>query len=204
MKKVTIFSSLLSTAMLVALATLSFGANTNHDWQIDPVHTSANFAVRHMMISNVRGNLGRVEGHVVYDGVHLSAASVTATIDAAAIDTHDAKRDEHLRSDQFLDTRNYPFITFKSTKLEKTSDGFDLFGALTIHGVTKQVVIHSDALPVVVRDPWGNNRIGISAHTHINRKDFGINYDKTLDNGGALVSDDVAIQLDVEMIQKVL
>jgi polyisoprenoid-binding protein YceI len=192
----------LSVVFTVGLADRAQSAGMSTDWQIDPAHSTASFAVKHMMVSNVRGNLGAVQGRAVYDGKHLPAAFVTATIDAAGIDTHNAQRDEDLRSDQFLDTKKYPTVTFKSSKFESTSDGLRVHGDLTIHGVTKQVVLLSDAPTAIVKDPWGHYRFGVSAHTRINRKDFGITYNKLLDNGGAIVADDVAIQLDIEMTQQ--
>jgi len=202
MKAKGIMGLALSAVLAVGIANRAQSASMGTDWQIDPAHSTASFAVKHMMVSDVRGNLGTVQGHAVYDGKHLAAASVTATIDAAAIDTHNAQRDQDLRSDQFLDTKKYPTITFKSTKFESTKDGLKVYGDLAMHGVTKQVVLRSNAPTAIVKDPWGNYRFGVSAQTKINRKDFGINYNKLLDNGGAIVADEVAIQLDAEMTQQ--
>jgi polyisoprenoid-binding protein YceI len=193
-----------SVVMLASLSLPLTAAEVKDVWDIDSSHSSATLAVRHMMVSNVRGNLGQVQGKVNYDGKNLPGAAITATVDATGIDTHDAKRDEHLRSADFLDTAKFPTISFKSTKLEKTTDGFKMFGDLTMHGVTKPVVLTGESPTEVVKDPYGNYRFGASAKAKLNRKDFGINFDKTLDNGGALVGDEVTVQLDVEMKRKAL
>ena len=177
-------------------------ANTANVWKIDPMHTSAHFTVRHMMVSNVRGEFGKISGIINYDGKDLSTSSVSATIDASSINTGEEKRDQHLKSPDFLDVAKYPIITFKSTKVEPESNGFKITGNLTLHGVTKEVVLQAESLPAAIKDPYSNLRTGTEATTKINRKDFGLEFDKNLDNGGALVGDDIDITIDVELTQK--
>ena len=168
-------------------------------YDIDPSHTAVQFSVRHMMISNVRGEFTKLSGKATGDVANPTAATVEATIDAASIDTRDAKRDEHLRGADFLDTAKFPTITFKSTKVEKAGDAWKLTGDLTLHGVTKPVVLDVTNVTPPTKDPWGNTRIGAQATTKINRRDFGIVFNKTLDGGGLLVGDEIAITIDVEV-----
>jgi polyisoprenoid-binding protein YceI len=171
-------------------------------YEIDPAHTSVQFSVRHMMISNVRGEFTKVAGKATGDVANPAAATVEATIDAASIDTRNEKRDEHLRSPDFLDVAKFPTITFKSTKVEKAGEGWKLSGDLTLHGVTKPVVLDVTNVTPPTKDPWGNTRIGASATTKINRQDYGIVFNKTLDGGGVLVGDEIAITIDVEVMKK--
>jgi polyisoprenoid-binding protein YceI len=131
-----------------------------------------------------------------------TATIVEATIDTTSIDTRNEKRDEHLRSPDFLDTAKFPTMTFKSTKVEKAGDAWKLAGDLTLHGVTKPVVLDVTNVTAPTKDPWGNTRIGASATTKISRQDFGIIFNKTLDGGGVLVGDEIAITIDVEVVQK--
>ncbi len=177
-------------------------AALNKVWKIDPMHTSAHFTVRHMMVSNVRGDFPKVSGSVNYDGKNLASSSVSATIDASSVNTNEEKRDQHLKSPDFFDVAKYPTITFKSTKVEPNSSGFKVIGDLTIHGVTKPVTLVAESLPAPIKDPYGNLRTGTEATTKINRKDFGLAFDSNIDNGGALVGDDVDITIDVELTQK--
>jgi polyisoprenoid-binding protein YceI len=171
----------------------------SNEWTIDPAHTSANFTVRHMMVSNVHGRFGKVAGQAKYDGKDLKGAEVEATIDAGTVDTSDEKRDGHLKSPDFFDVAKYPTITFKSTEVKKTSSGFDLIGELTMHGTTKPITLHAEKISEPVKDGKGNLHVGTSATAEINRKDFGVSFNKQLDNGGAMVGDEVKIVLDVEL-----
>ena len=172
-------------------------------WEIDPAHTSAQFAVRHLVISTVRGQLGKVSGVVQLDEGDLTKSSVQATIDTKGIDTREAKRDEHLRGPDFLDVAKYPTITFKSTKVEKlTDDKYKVTGDLTIRGVTKPVVLEVGGSPTPLKDPFGNVKLGGVATTRFNRKDFGVSWSKTLDGGGMMVGDDVDVTIDVEVTKK--
>ena len=171
-------------------------------FEIDPVHSSAQFAVRHMMISNVRGEFEKVSGSVLFDANNLAASKVEATIDAASINTRNEKRDGHLKSAEFFDVANYPTLSFKSTKIEKKGDNYVMTGDLTIHGVTKQTAFTVEGPARPVKDPKGIQHTGASATTTINRKDFGLVWNKAMDSGGAVVGDEVRITLDVEMAQK--
>lgn len=171
-------------------------------YEIDAAHSSVQFSVRHMMISNVHGAFTKVAGKAVGDAANPTATTVEATIEAASVDTRNEKRDEHLRGADFLDVAKFPTITFKSTKVEKAGDGWKLHGDLTLHGVTKPVVLAVTNVTAPMKDPWGNTRIGASATTKINRQDFGIVFNKTLDGGGLLVGDEIAITIDVEVMKK--
>ncbi len=172
-------------------------------WEIDPLHSSAHFSVRHMMISNVRGEFKVSAGSVRFDENNLANASVTATIDAASIDTHEPDRDAHLKSADFLDTEHYPEITFSSTGIEKTPRGkYKISGDLTIHGVTKHVKLLSSPLSPAVKDPGGHLRRGTSATARLNRKAFGLKWNQVLEAGGVLVGNDLSVTIDLELIEK--
>jgi polyisoprenoid-binding protein YceI len=174
------------------------GATT---YKIDPRHSSANFAVTHLMISTVRGEFHSVNGTVNVDDSDLSKSSVEVTIDASTVDTREPDRDKDLKSPNFFDVAKYPTITFKSTKVESAGPGkLKVTGDLTLHGVTKSVVLDVTAPKSPIKDPWGLQRTAVSGTTKINRQDFGMTYSKTLDNGGLMISNDVDITLDVEMI----
>ena len=172
-------------------------------WQIDPMHTSVEFTVRHMMISNIKGVFEKTSGTVTVEGSDPTSAKIDATIDASSIDTRVDRRDEDLKSPNFLDVAKYPTITFKSTKVEAAGEGkWKVTGDLTLHGVTKSVVLEVESSGASIKDPFGNTRAGASATTKINRKDFGLTYNKTLETGGVMVGDEVAISIDVEAIKK--
>ena len=165
-------------------------------WQIDPNHTAAQFSVRHMGISTVRGAFTKVSGSAQYDPSNPGKTSVEATIDAASVDTRVSMRDDDLRSANYFDVAKYPIITFKSKSAEPAGEGkLKLVGDLTIHGVTKEVVLPVDGPSAPVTDPRGNTHVGASASTTINRKDFGV--------GGAtsMVGEDIAITIDVELVR---
>ena len=168
-------------------------------WQIDPAHSNVSFSVRHMMVSNVRGEFTKVSGTVEGDEKTPAQAVITATIDATSINTREAKRDDHLKSPDFLDVAKYPTITFKSKKVEPSGSGqFKVTGDLTLHGVTKEVVLDVSDVTAPIKDPMGKTRAGAQASTKIDRKDFGINWSKVIDGGGLMVGDEVAISVDVE------
>jgi polyisoprenoid-binding protein YceI len=172
-------------------------------WEIDPVHTTVEFSVRHMMVSNVRGQLGKVAGTVDADEKNPSHAVIKATIDAASIDTRNEDRDKHLRGPDFLDVAQYPTITFASKKIEKAKDGhWNVTGDLTLHGVTRAVVLDVEGPTQPVKDPYGKTRAGAHASTKFNRKDFGIVWSKTLDGGGAVVGDEITVTIDVEVVRR--
>ncbi len=180
-----------ATAVTPALAT----------WTIDSSHTEAGFAVKHLMISTVRGRFGSVGGRVSFDPSDLSTGSADVTIDATSIDTRDAKRDEHLQSADFFETGKFPTLTFKSRRVQAvTGDTFQLVGDLTIKGITREVVLDAESHGLQ-NDPWGGERAGFSARTHINRKDFGLVWNVALETGGIVVGEDVKITLDVELVK---
>lgn len=170
-------------------------------WTIDPSHSSATFSVRHLMITNVRGEFGKIAGTVIYDPTELEAASATASIDVASISTRDAQRDTHLRSADFFDAENYPALTFTSKVLRKGDKGLELVGDLTIRGTTREVVLLVDGPTGEQLDPWGNVRIGASASTKIKRSDFGMTWNTLLEAGGIAVGDEISINLDVSLIR---
>jgi polyisoprenoid-binding protein YceI len=186
-------------AIAIALPVLAH-ADT---WQIDPAHTSVEFTVRHMMISNVKGQFQKTTGTITVDGNDPTSAKIDATIDASSIDTRVERRDADLKSSNFLDVAKYPTITFKSTKVEAAGPGkWKVTGDLTLHGVTKPVVLDVESSGKPIHDPMGNTRAGASATTKINRSDFGLTYNKVLESGGVMVGDEVAISIDVEAIKK--
>jgi polyisoprenoid-binding protein YceI len=169
-------------------------------YDIDPAHSSASFKVRHLMVSNVRGELGAITGRVLIDEADLSRSSVEATIDATAINTRDEKRDAHLRSPDFFDVQAYPTVTFRSKRVEAGKGGhLKVTGDLTIRGITRETTLDVEPLSSEVRDPWGNSKRGVSATTRINRKDFEVSWNATLDGGGLVVGDEVAVTLEVEL-----
>jgi polyisoprenoid-binding protein YceI len=170
-------------------------------WNIDGSHSTAEFSVRHLMITNVKGRFGTLSGTVDYDPEKPEASQIDVTIDATSIDTRDEKRDAHLRSADFFDTEKFPSLTFKSTSVKKTDDGFAATGDLTIHGVTKPVTLEVETPSAQSKDPWGNTRIGASATAKINRKDFGLNWNAALEAGGVLVGEQVKISIEVSLIQ---
>jgi polyisoprenoid-binding protein YceI len=175
---------------------------TSTTWNIDPAHTTAEFKVRHMMITNVKGQFTGVSGVLTLDEQDLTKSRVETSIDAASINTREADRDTHLKSADFLDVEKFPTLTFVSTRITRTGEGeLQAEGDLTIHGVTKRVVFDVEGPTPPGKDPWGNTRIGWSATTKINRKDFGLHWNAALETGGILVGDDVTITLDVEAVK---
>lgn len=171
-------------------------------YQIDPAHSSAQFTVRHMMITNVRGGFRKVTGTIGYDPENPAGSTVDATIDANTISTLDDQRDTHLKSGDFLDVEKYPAITFRSKKVMSTGDGeAKVTGDLTIHGVTREVVLNVEGPTPEGADPWGNKRIGLSATTRIKRSDFGLTWNAALEAGGVLVGDDLKVEIEVSAIK---
>jgi polyisoprenoid-binding protein YceI len=172
-------------------------------WKIDPAHSSAQFSVRHLAISTVRGAFSSVNGSVNYDDKDVSKSTIDVTIDVNSVDTRQPDRDKDLKSDKFFDTANYPNITFKSTKVEQAGVGkLKVTGDLTIRGTTKSVVLDVEGPTAPVKDPWGNSRVAASATTKVNRQDYGVKWNAKLDNGGVVVGDDVNIIIDVELVQQ--
>jgi polyisoprenoid-binding protein YceI len=189
------------TAGLAAVLSLPASAATS-TWQVDPAHSEALFSIRHLTISTVRGGFSKIKGTISFDEKDPSKSVVDVAIDMSTVDTREPKRDDDLRSDKFFDVTKYPTMTFKSTKVEQVSAGkLKVTGDLTLHGVTKEVVLDVDGPSAAIKDPWGNQRAAASATTKINRQDFGVKWNKTIDNGGVMLGDEVSITIDVEMFQ---
>jgi polyisoprenoid-binding protein YceI len=169
-------------------------------WTIDPGHSEASFAVKHLMISTVKGNFRNVSGTVVVDESDPAASRVEAVIDAASIDTRQEQRDTHLRSADFFDVEKYPSLTFRSTKVESLGNGqFRVQGDLTIRDVTKPVVLEVEETGRG-KDPWGGDRVGYSATTKFDRTDFGLTWNQALEAGGIMVGNEVKVTLDVQAV----
>ncbi len=184
---------LLVVTAAIAITVSAFGQAKT--WQIDPNHSSAQFSVRHMGISTVRGAFTKVSGTVAYDPADVNKTSVDVNIDATSVDTRVERRDNDLRSPNFFDVAKYPTLTFKSKKVEAAGTGkLKIIGDLTIHGVTKEVVLDVDGPTEPVQDPRANSHMGASASTKINRKDYGVN------GAPSVVGDDIAITIDVELV----
>ncbi|MGB8474875.1 MAG: YceI family protein [Candidatus Acidiferrum sp.] len=192
-----VFSRIALTAGVAAILSLPAAAVTS-TWQIDPAHSSAQFAVKHLTISTVRGAFTSVKGTLQFDDKDITKSSVDVTIDVNSVDTRVAARDKDLRSDHFFDVEHFPTMTFKSTKVEQVAPGkLKVIGNLTIHGVTREVALDLDGPTAPIKDPWGNQRMGVSATTKISRKDFGIgaNY------GPVMIGDEISITIDAEVFQ---
>jgi polyisoprenoid-binding protein YceI len=171
-------------------------------WNLDPVHSIAEFKVKHMMISNVKGQFTGISGALNLDESDLSNSRVEVTIDASSVNTRDAQRDAHLKSADFFDVEQFPTLSFRSTRVKRAGDGeLALTGDLTIHGVTREVVFEAEGPTPPAKDPWGNTRIGLSATTKINRKDYGLTWNAALEAGGILVGEEVTITLDVQFVK---
>lgn len=172
-------------------------------WQIDPAHSAAHFSVRHMMISNVRGEFTKMNGSAVINPHDPAKSSVEVTIEAASLNTREPQRDEHLRSADFFDVTNHPTLSFRSKRVEKTgTDHFKVTGDLTIRGVTKEAMFDLEGPTAPIRDTFGNTRIGIEATAKISRKDFGIAWNGLTETGAALVGDEVKIIVEAELTEK--
>jgi polyisoprenoid-binding protein YceI len=187
--------------MAAALAITVLPSMAQSTWNIDPAHSAAQFQVRHLMISNVRGEFGKMSGVVSFDGKDYSSIKADAVIDVTSINTREKKRDDHLRSPDFFDAAKYPTITFRSKRVASVKDGsFNLVGDLTMHGVTREVTLAVEATPII-KGMSGERRIGAHATAGLNRQDFGVKWNSTLDGGGVVVGDEVQITLDLELIQ---
>lgn len=187
---------------LLATAISLLGLNAA-EWTVDPAHSRAQFAVKHMMVSTVRGHFGKVSGTLNYDPAKPADATVKVAVDVSSIDTREEKRDAHLKSPDFFDTAKFPTMTFQSKRVVPNTPGkLSLVGDLTIHGVTKEVTfeVEGPAPPVKAQD--GVMRSGATATTKINRKDFGLTWTRAIEAGGVVVGDEVSITIDVELIQK--
>ncbi|MBN2226096.1 MAG: polyisoprenoid-binding protein [candidate division Zixibacteria bacterium] len=177
-------------------AGVTFGAEK---FTIDQTHSSVGFSVKHLVITNVKGSFTNFSGTIMYDAADIAKSSVSVTINAESINTNDEGRDKHLRSADFFEVEKYPEITFVSTKIEKTENGLVAHGNLTMHGVTKVIAIPFE-IAGPIADPWGKSRMGIEASLTIDRKDFGITWNKVLDSGGLTVGNEVKIELNIAAI----
>jgi len=196
MKRVTLTLTLL---LLAGIARAETGT-----WAIDSAHSSARFSVRHMMISDVAGRFAKVGGTIVGDPKKPAGAMVDVTIDATTLDTDVDNRDKHLKSADFFDVEKFPTITFKSKKImapRRKSGKIKITGDLTMHGVTREVVLDASMTPEI-KDTGGNPRIGVKAATRIDRKDFGLTWSRTLEGGGVVVGNQVMIDIDLELTKK--
>ncbi len=175
---------------------------TTTTWNIDPAHSVAEFKVKHMMISNVKGQFAKISGMLKLDESGPAKSRVDAVIDAASIETRDAQRDAHLKSGDFFDVEKFPTLSFTSSNVSLVREGeLAVEGDLTIRGVTRKVVFSVEGPTPPTKDPWGNTRVAVSATTKINRKDFGLTWNAALETGGILVGDEVTITLDVEFVK---
>jgi polyisoprenoid-binding protein YceI len=192
----------LIVAAALALSALPAQAQTS-TWKIDSSHAHTAFTVRHLVITNVRGEFGKTEGTVTLDEADVTKSRVEATIDVASVNTREAKRDEHLRSPDFFDAAKFPKMTFKSTKVEKAGDGkLKVTGDLTLKGVTKSVVLDVTGPTKEIKDPWSNVRRGLAATGKINRQDFGVSWSKLIE-AGPVVGDEINIEIEAELIKDV-
>jgi len=194
LRKLTVFITV--AVMLTAGAVMAADTYT-----IDKSHSSAGFSVRHLLISNVTGTFSEFSGTIMYDRNDITKSSVEVTIATASVDTDDEGRDKHLRSADFFNVEKYPQITFKSTRVIKTEGGFDLTGEFTLNGVTKEITFPVEFIGQAV-GPMGKMRLGFEARTKIDRKDYGITWNKTFDAGGVAVGDEVKIELNIEAVAK--
>ena len=184
------------------MATTTYNPAAITTWKLDPAHSSAEFKVKHMMISNVKGTFTGLSGTLTEHATDKTLSTIEATIDVNTISTGDAQRDEHLKSADFFDTAQFGTMTFRSTKVQPNGDGgYNVTGDLTIHGQTRQQTFVVEGPTAPGKDPWGNTRIGLSATTKINRKDYGLSWNAALETGGILVGDDVNITIEAQFIK---
>ena len=175
---------------------LQLGSQT---YNIDPAHTTVDFVVRHLMITKVRGRFDALTGSIEVPTGSDVPTAVNVVIDASSIDTREGQRDAHLRSADFFDVERFPQLRFASTRIEGDADAFKIYGTLTLHGVSREIVLDA-TFEGRVNDPWGNKRLGYAAHGQISRKDFGLAWNQALETGGVVVGDDVRIEINAETI----
>ena len=184
------------------MATTTSSPATTTTWKLDPAHSHAEFKVKHMMISNVKGSFSGLTATLTEHPTDKTLSSVEASIDVSSISTGDAQRDAHLKSADFFDTAQYPTMTFRSTQVKPNGDGgYNVTGDLSLHGQTRQQTFVVEGPTAPGKDPWGNTRIGLSATTKINRKDYGLNWNAALETGGILVGDDVNITIEAQFLK---
>ncbi|MEW5850282.1 MAG: YceI family protein [Myxococcota bacterium] len=190
-------------SMLGAVAvTFAGGVASASTWELDASHSQVGFGVKHLMVSTTKGNFKKFSGTLTLDDKDVTKSNVVVDIDTASVDTDEPKRDEHLRSPDFFQSDKFPKMSFKSTKVEKQGEALLVTGDLTIRGVTKPVVLKVEGFGPEVKDPWGNTRRGAVATTQIKRSDFGLTWNKSLETGGVVVGDEVAINIECELIKK--
>ena len=190
-----------SVSAIIALALPAFAFAST--WTIDPDHSNIGFKVRHLMVSNVRGSFDKHTGTVEINDKDITKSKVEVSIDTNSINTNVQKRDDHLRSADFFDVAKFPTMTFVSKKIAQAGkDKLKVTGDLTLHGVTKEVVLDVEGPSKESKDPWGSLRKGATATTKINRKDFGLVWNKALETGGVAVGNEITITLEIEMIKK--
>lgn len=187
----------LNKLAVAALFLLGSGAFASTEYTIDSAHSEVGFSVTHLMISKVRGRFNKFEGKFNFDEAKKELSNVDVKIDVASVDTNEKKRDEHLTSGDFFDAKEFPTMTFKTEKVEKIGKKSKLIGTLTIHGKSQKVTLDVEYKGSIV-DPMGNNKVGFAATGKINRKDFGINWNKSLDKGGVALGDEVTITIEGE------
>jgi polyisoprenoid-binding protein YceI len=170
-------------------------------WQIDPKHSTAEFAVRHMMVTTVKGHISGIEGTIQLDEADLTRSSVEASLDVTTVDTRDPQRDDHLRSADFFDVQRFPNITIQSTRIEPSGDRYRIIANLCIRDVTKEITLDA-TLEGRQRDPWGSERAGFSGQTVIDRRDFGLTWNQALEAGAVLVGNDVRISIELEAVRQ--
>ena len=172
-------------------------------WKLDPAHSHAEFKVKHMMISNVKGSFSGLSGTLSEDANDKTLSTIEASIDVNSVSTGDSQRDAHLKSSDFFDAAQYGTMTFRSTNVQPNGDGgYNVTGDLAIHGQTRQQIFVVEGPTAPGKDPWGNTRIGLSASTKINRKDYGLSWNAALETGGILVGDDVNITIEAQFIKQ--
>jgi len=187
---------------LLIMLTVSIANGAASEWRIDPDHSNAQFRIRHLMISDVAGMFPTITGKLTLNDDNVSDSSIEVTVAVASLDTGVAKRDAHLLGRDFFDAATYPAMTFVSTKIGTTDQGLTLYGILTIRGHSQPTVFTVTDLTKPMKDPWGMTRMGASATTTINRRDFGMVWNETLDNGNAMIGNEVALQIDMELTRQ--
>lgn len=190
-------------AVAAAAVVASAAPAAAQTWEIDSAHSQSTFSVRHLMVTNVRGDFGKTTGTVEFDGKDLSTLKVNASIDVSSINTREQKRDDHLRSADFFDAAKFPSITFVSKRAEAAGEGkFKLVGDLTMKGVTREVTLDVVGPTAPIKGPRGETRVGATATTTLNRQDFGVTWNRSLDGGGVVVGDQVQVTIDLALVQK--
>ena len=196
----------MTTSKVLALAAMSLlaipAAASAGTWEIDPAHSTIEFSVKHMMVSTVKGQFEKVKGTTELDDKDVTKSTLEVTIDLASVNTHEPKRDGHLKSPDFFDIAKYPTATFKSTKVQKAGKKLKVTGDLTLHGVTKPVVLDVEGPSPASKTPFGTTVRGVHATGKIDRKDFEIGWNKVLDNGGVLVGNEVTLEFNAELTEK--